>query len=71
MDDAVDDGIGHGGISEIRVPGVTRQLAGNDRRTGPVPVLQDLEQVLPLPIPDVEVRDLGWYEALCPIGGAA
>ncbi len=26
---------------------------------------------LPLPIPDVEIRDLGWYEALCPIGGAA
>ena len=55
MDEAIEDRIGDRWIAEVRVPRVTRQLAGDHRRAGAVAVLENFEQVLPLPV--LEGRD--------------
>ena len=45
---AVEDGIGEGGIADDLVPGVDGKLAGDQRGTGAVSVFDDLHQVAPL-----------------------
>ena len=44
MDDAVADGVGEGGIREVVVPVVRRELARDDRRACSVAVLEKLER---------------------------
>ena len=46
MDDAVENGIGKRGITQVFVPAIDRQLAGDDGRAVAVSVIQDLEQIL-------------------------
>ncbi len=45
VEDAVEDGVGDRLIGEVLVPLLGRQLAGHDRRSLAVAVLEDLEQV--------------------------
>ena len=45
--EAVEDGIGVGGISGGMMPQRGRKLAGHDGRLAAVPIFQDLEQVVP------------------------
>lgn len=48
VDQAVEDGIGDGGIADDLVPAVDRDLAGDDDRAGLVAVLDDLQEVAAL-----------------------
>ena len=45
MDEAVADGIGEGGVGQVVVPLLGRELARDDRRSGTVSVFEDLEEV--------------------------
>ena len=55
MDEAVEDGVGDGGIADDFVPAVDRHLAGDDDGPGLVVVLDDLQEVSAL----VGVEGLG------------
>ena len=44
--DAIENGVGERGIAQVFVPAVDRQLTRDNRRPVPVPVIEDLEQVL-------------------------
>ncbi len=46
MDQAVEDGVGVGGIADQRVPLIDRELAGDDGGAASVAVLEDLEEVV-------------------------
>lgn len=48
MEQPIQNGIGQSGVSDPVVPFVKRDLGGDDRRAEIVPVLHDLEQILPL-----------------------
>ena len=48
VDDAIEDCVGDGGISDNFIPAVDGQLAGDDDRTSFISVLDDLEQVAAL-----------------------
>src|SRR5260370_8213909 len=48
VDEAIEDGVGDGGISDDFVPAIDGQLAGDDDRTGLISVLDDLEQIAAL-----------------------
>jgi hypothetical protein len=48
MHEAVEDRVGEGRITDDLVPGIDRQLAGDQRRTGAITVLDDLHKVAPL-----------------------
>ncbi len=48
VDDAIEDGVGQGGIADDLVPALDRQLAGDQQRAGVVAVLDDLEQIAAL-----------------------
>src|SRR6202022_826436 len=48
VDEAIEDGVGDGGISDDFVPAIHGQLAGDDDRTGFISVLDDLEQTAAL-----------------------
>ena len=48
VDDAVEDGVGDGGVADDVVPVFDRQLAGNEDRSGVVAILDDLEEIAPL-----------------------
>ena len=48
VDDAVKDGVGHGGLAEVVVPLLAGQLTGEDRRAGAVAVFEHFEEVLTL-----------------------
>ena len=48
MHEAVEDSVGEGRIADDLVPGIDRQLAGDQRRTGAITVLDDLHEVAPL-----------------------
>ena len=69
MDDAVENGIGKRGITQVFVPAIDRQLAGDDGRAVAVSVIQDLEQILALQIfesdeaPIIEDQDVDAREA--------
>lgn len=43
--EAVEDGVGEGGVSEDVVPVIERELAGDDGRALGVPVVEDLEAI--------------------------
>ena len=45
VDEAVEDGVGEGGVADHLVPCVDRHLAGDDGRAPSVAVLEDLQQV--------------------------
>ena len=45
---AVTDRIGHVRIADVRMPGLGRQLAGNDRRARAVAIFEDLQEIAPL-----------------------
>jgi cold shock protein len=46
VDDAVEDGIGVGGIADQLVPFVDGDLAGDDRRSAAVAIFEDLKEVM-------------------------
>ena len=48
VDEAVEDGVGDGGIADDLVPVLDGHLAGDDGRAAPVPVVDDLQQVAAL-----------------------
>ena len=46
MDQAVEDGVGVGGIADQRMPLIDRELAGDDGGAAAVAVLKDLQEVV-------------------------
>ena len=48
MYEAIEDSVGEGRIADDLVPGIDRQLAGDQRRAGAITVLDDLHEVAPL-----------------------
>ena len=44
VDQTVEDGVGHGRVTEVAVPILHRKLAGDERGAFVVAVLQDFEQ---------------------------
>jgi hypothetical protein len=47
VNDAIEDGVGVGGIADQLVPFVDGDLAGDDRRSAAVALLENLKQVVP------------------------
>ena len=45
MDEAIEDGIGHGRLAEVVVPLLDRELSGDERGFAVVPVVEDFEQI--------------------------
>ena len=50
MDDPVAYGVCKSGVSDDVMPGINRELGGDDGGARPVPVLHDLQDVPPLPV---------------------
>ena len=48
VNDAVEDGVGQGGITDQIMPSIDRDLAGDQRGTSAVPFLGDLQEVAAL-----------------------
>jgi hypothetical protein len=48
VDEAVEDGVGEGGIADDVAPLIDGDLARDEGGSPPVPILEDLEQVDPL-----------------------
>ena len=48
VDDAIEDGVGHGRVSDQRVEVGDRELAGDEYGAAVVTVFDDLQQVAPL-----------------------
>ena len=48
VDQAIEDGVGDGGIADDLVPVLDRQLAGHDGGAAAVPILHDLQEVAAL-----------------------
>src|SRR5258708_16780723 len=48
VDEAIEDWVGDGGMSDNFVPAIDGQLAGDDDRTSFISVLDDLEQIAAL-----------------------
>ena len=48
VDDAVENGVGQGGIADHLVPSIDRDLAGDQQRSPIVPIVDDLEQIAAL-----------------------
>ena len=48
MDQPVADGVGEGGVADDLVPGLDRELAGDERRSALVAVLDHLQEVAAL-----------------------
>ena len=48
MDEAIEDGIGKGGIADEIVPGLDGKLAGYQRRRAAMPILDDLHEIVAL-----------------------
>jgi hypothetical protein len=46
VDEAIQDGVGVGGIADDFVPGGQRELGGDDRRPATVPLFEDFEQIV-------------------------
>ena len=46
VDQAVEDGVGVGGIADQRVPLIDRELAGDDGGAAAVAILEDLQEVV-------------------------
>jgi len=49
MDQAIEDGVGIGGVADQRVPLIDRELAGDDGGAAAVAVLKDLQEVVASP----------------------
>ena len=63
MDEAVEDGIGEGGVAEPIVPFLDRELIGDQGGTGGVSVLEEFEQVAAMV--GVELREAEVVEDDC------
>ena len=48
VDEAIEDRVGDGGVSDDFVPAIDGQLAGDDDRAGFVSILDDFEQITAL-----------------------
>src|SRR3984957_751348 len=48
MDDAVENGVGQGGIANDYMPAIDRDLAGDQQRSSVVAIIDDLEQIAAL-----------------------
>ena len=48
VDEAIEDRVGDGGVSDDFVPAIDGQLAGDDNRAGFVSILDDFEQITAL-----------------------
>ena len=48
MDEAIEDGVGDGGVGDDLVPVLDRHLAGDDGRAALMAVVDDLEEIAPL-----------------------
>jgi hypothetical protein len=48
VDEAIEYGVGNGGIADVSVPIVDRQLGGDDGRSTAVSIIGDLQQIAPL-----------------------
>jgi len=48
VEQPIADGVGHGSLSQVIVPVLGREPAGEDGGAGAVAVLEDLEQVAPV-----------------------
>jgi hypothetical protein len=48
VEQPITDGVGQGRVPDVIVPLARRQLAGDDRRTGPGAIVEDLEEIAPL-----------------------
>ena len=48
MQEAVEDGVGQGGLADVLMPVIDRQLTGDQRGSPVMPVLDDLHQVVTL-----------------------
>ena len=68
VNEAVQDGVGVGGIADDLVPAVHGKLGGNERRTSPISFLKDFEKIMPgggverLQPPVVENEQIGAAE---------
>src|SRR5207245_10011572 len=76
-DQAVQDGVGVGGVADQRVPLIDRELAGDDGGAAAVAVLEDLQEVVAgcgverLEAPVVENEEIDATESAQETGGAA
>src|SRR5260370_20076129 len=77
MDQAVENGVGVGGIADQHVPLIDRELAGDDGGAAAVAVLEDLQEVMAgcgverLEGPGVENEGVDATERAPETGGAA
>ena len=46
VDEAIEDGVGVGGIADDLMPGGDGKLRGDDRRSAPIALFEDFEQVV-------------------------
>ena len=46
VDEAIQDGVGVGGVTDDAMPGGYGELAGNDRRSAAVAVLKDFQKIV-------------------------
>jgi hypothetical protein len=46
VNEAIEDGVGVGGIADHLMPGGQGKLGGDDRRSAPISLLEDFEQVV-------------------------
>ena len=64
MDDAIKDRVGHGGIAQVFMPAIARELTRNDGGPSAIAVIENLEQVLVMRIfecdetPIIEDQDI-------------
>jgi len=77
VDEAVEDGVGVGGVTDQAVPVGDGDLAGNQGGLASVPILEDLEEIMTslraerLKAPVIEDQELDRSEALEATGEAA
>jgi hypothetical protein len=50
MNDAIEDRVGHGGIAQVFMPAIARELTRDDRGPCPIAIVEDLQQVLALTV---------------------
>src|SRR3954471_16502089 len=70
VDQAVEDGVGQGGIADHVVPAIHRQLAGDQGGAAPVALLDDVEQIAPLLGPERFEAPVVEHEQLDPAESA-
>ena len=77
VDEAIQDGVGVGGVTDDTVPGGYGELAGNDRRSAAVAVLKDFQKIVTglfverLETPVVQNQDLNMAQGALQPGVSA